>query len=70
MELKKVQDYYEELFKLYPDIPKRDIQRIMQYGLKSFLMQNNYGGDAGMKKKAFPLVETLFASSIFSIAAE
>lgn len=45
MELKKVQDYYEELFKLYPDIPKRDIKRIMQFGLKSFLMHNNYGGD-------------------------
>lgn len=45
MELKKVQDYYEELFKLYPDIPKRDIKRIMQFGLKSFLLHNNYGGD-------------------------
>lgn len=45
MELKKVQDYYEELFRLYPDIPKRDIKRIMQFGLKSFLMHNNYGGD-------------------------
>ena len=45
MELKKVQDYYEELFALYPDVPKRDIQRIMQFGLKSFLMHNNYGGD-------------------------
>ena len=45
MELKKVQDYYQELFDLYPDIPKRDIQRIMQFGLKSFLLHNNYGGD-------------------------
>ena len=45
MELKKVQDYYEQLFKLYPDIPQRDIKRIMQFGLKSFLMHNNYGGD-------------------------
>lgn len=45
MELKKVQDYYEQLFELYPDIPKRDIKRIMQFGLKSFLMHNNYGGD-------------------------
>ena len=45
MELKKVQDYYEELFKLYPDVPKRDIKRIMQFGLKSFLLHNNYGGD-------------------------
>ena len=45
MELKKVQDYYQELFELYPDVPKRDIQRIMQFGLKSFLLHNNYGGD-------------------------
>ena len=45
MELKKVQDYYEKLFELYPDVPKRDIQRIMQFGLKAFLMHNNYGGD-------------------------
>ena len=45
MELKKVQDYYEKLFKLYPDIPKKDIKRIMQFGLKSFLLHNNYGGD-------------------------
>ena len=42
MELKKVQDYYEQLFELYPDIPKRDIKRIMQFGLKSFLIHNNY----------------------------
>lgn len=45
MELKKVQDYYEQLFELYPNIPKKDIKRIMQFGLKSFLMHNNYGGD-------------------------
>ena len=45
MELKKVQDYYDKLFELYPDVPKRDIKRIMQFGLKSFLMHNNYGGD-------------------------
>ena len=29
MELKKVQDYYEQLYELYPDVPKRDIKRIM-----------------------------------------
>lgn len=45
MELKKVQDYYEQLFELYPTIPKRDIKRIMQFGLKSFLLHNNYGAD-------------------------
>ena len=45
MELKKVQDYYDKLYELYPNLPKRDIKRIMQFGLKSFLMHNNYGGD-------------------------
>lgn len=45
MELKKVQDYYDALYNLYPDVPKRDIKRIMQFGLKSLLMHNNYGGD-------------------------
>lgn len=45
MELKKVQDYYDTLFELYPDVSKKDIKRIMQFGLKSFLMHNNYGGD-------------------------
>ena len=45
MELKKVQDYYEQLFELYPTIPKRDIKRIMQFGLKQFISHNNYGGD-------------------------
>lgn len=45
MELKKIQDYYEKLFELYPDVPKQDIKRIMQFGLKSFLLHNNYGAD-------------------------
>ncbi len=45
MELKKAQDYYEKLFDLYPEIPKQDIKRIMQFGLKSFLLHNNYGAD-------------------------
>lgn len=45
MELKKVQDYYDKLFELYPNIPKQDIKRIMQFGLKSFLLHNNYGAD-------------------------
>ena len=53
MELKKVQDYYEKLFSLYPDVPKRDIKRIMQFGLKSFLLHNNYGGDVLLQSPSF-----------------
>ena len=51
MELKKVQDYYDQLFALYPTLPKRDIKRIMQYGLKSFLLHNNYGGDVLLQNR-------------------
>lgn len=45
MEVKTIQDYYQQLFDLYPDVPKGDIKRIMLYGLKSFMMHNNYGAD-------------------------
>lgn len=45
MEVKTVQDYYQQLFDLYPDVPQSDIKKIMLFGLKSFSQHNNYGGD-------------------------
>ena len=65
MELKKVQDYYEKLFELYPKVPKRDIKRIMQFGLKSFLLHNNYGGDVLLQNQSIRLYcGTLMKDSI------
>jgi len=32
--VKYVKDYYEEIYKMFPDIPKSDIKRIVDYGWK------------------------------------
>lgn len=55
MQLKTVQDYYEEMFKLYPTIPKSDIKRILQFGFKSFYLHNSYGGDVSIQQRKFNL---------------
>ena len=53
MQLKTIQDYYEELYRLYPNIPKGDIKRAVLYGWKSFYLHNNYGGDVLINQKGF-----------------
>lgn len=42
---KRIQDYYEDIYKLYPTLPKQDIRRILLYGWKSFYLRNSCGGD-------------------------
>jgi hypothetical protein len=44
-QIKTVNDYYEEMYKLFPQISKKDIQRILNYGFKSLYLHNSYGGD-------------------------
>lgn len=50
---KTASDYYEEIFKEYPTIPKADIKRIIQYGYKSLYLHNSYGGDTSIIKQGF-----------------
>lgn len=50
---KTIQDYYQEIYKEYPDIPESDIKRILQYGWKSLYLHNSYGGDVLLNKKDF-----------------
>lgn len=45
MQVKKISDYYEQLYELYPGVPKKDIERILKYGWKSLYLHNAYGGD-------------------------
>lgn len=45
MEIKTVKDYYEQLYQRFPNVPKKDIQRIVGYGWKSLYLHNSYGGD-------------------------
>lgn len=45
MQDKTITDYYEELYKRFPDVPKSDIKKIVIYGWKSLYKHNSYGGD-------------------------
>ena len=45
MQIKKISDYYKALYELYPEVPKKDIERIMTYGWKLLYLHNIYGGD-------------------------
>ena len=42
---KTIQDYYEIMYEKYPDIPKQDIRRILNFSWKSLYLHNSYGGD-------------------------
>lgn len=50
---KTIQDYYEQLYKEYPNIPKSDIKRILQYGWKSLYLHCSYGGDVLLNRLGF-----------------
>lgn len=43
--IKTVNDYIDDLCKMYPTIDRNDIKRICQYGWKSLYLLNSYGGD-------------------------
>lgn len=53
MKVKKINDYYEELYKLYPDVPKSDIKKILNYGWRLLYLHNSYGGDTLVRDKNF-----------------
>jgi hypothetical protein len=53
MEIKQVKDYYEPMYEKYPDVPKEDIRRILNYGWKSLYLHNTYGGDTIIKDSNF-----------------
>lgn len=45
MKITTIKDYYEEIYQRFPDVPKEDIRRILDYGWKSLYLHNSYGGD-------------------------
>lgn len=46
-------DYLPEIYKLYPDIEKSDIKRILNFGWKSLYLHNSYGGDTVVTDQTF-----------------
>lgn len=53
MQVKRINDYYDELYERFPDVPKKDIVKILQYGWKSIYLHNVYGGDTLVKDNGF-----------------
>lgn len=53
MKITTISDYYEQIYKQFPDVPKQDIKRILKYGWKALYLHNSYGGDTIMKDKNF-----------------
>lgn len=51
--VKTIQDYYEQLYELYPNVPKEDVRRACQYGYKSLYLHNSYGGDTLISRNGF-----------------
>lgn len=51
--VKTIQDYYEQLYELYPNIPEEDVRRACQYGYKSLYLHNSYGGDTLISRNGF-----------------
>lgn len=50
---KTINDYYDQIADLYPTIPRKDIEKIMLYGIKQLYLINSYGGDTLVRKKDF-----------------
>lgn len=42
---KTMKDYYDQMYALFPDVPKEDVRRICNYGWKALYLHNSYGGD-------------------------
>jgi hypothetical protein len=49
MEVKTIKDYYDIICSKFPNVPKEDIKRILNYGWKSLYLHNSYGGDTFIK---------------------
>ena len=50
--VKTVSDYYDVVADKFPTVPKKDIERILNFGWKSLYLHNVYGGDTLLKDDA------------------
>lgn len=55
MELKQLQDYYDQVKERFPDLEMWEIDKILKHGMRSFYMVNVYGADVLLKHKSFTM---------------
>ena len=53
MQIKTINDYYENVRELWTRLLEKDIKRILNFGFKSLYLHNSYGGDTFIKDKDF-----------------
>lgn len=53
MKIKTLKDYYQQTYELFPDVPKEDIKKILNWGWKQFYLYNTCGGDFIVKDNNF-----------------
>lgn len=55
MEIKRVEDYYDKVQEKFPDLDKKEIDKILKHGMRSFYMTNLYGADVLFKNPDFTM---------------
>lgn len=46
-------NYREKIYQQFPDVPKQDINKILNFGWRSLYLHNSYGGDTLVKNNTF-----------------
>lgn len=50
---KTIDDYYDQICNEFPNVPKSDIKRILQFGWKQLYLHNSYGCDVVLQRGKF-----------------
>ena len=53
MQIKTIKDYYEQMYEMFPDVPKEDIKLILNKGWKIFYLFNSAGADVIIRDSGF-----------------
>lgn len=64
VKIKNINDYYDKMYELYPDIPQKDIQRILKYFWKQIYLINSYGGDVQIDRSLWCFFGFMHTDSI------
>lgn len=61
MQIKRINDYYDLVQKEFPDLERKELEKILQHGLKCFYLTNSYGADMLFKTNYY----TMYIGQLF-----
>lgn len=64
--IKEVKDYVDDVQKKFPEVSKKDIERILKFGFRVLHLHESYGGDILLKSKEIPNFFFLLGRMTFS----